>query len=213
MLTVNHRSPARLLVCGEDLSLLRRLLPPLGLLMAIAGVGGWMSGELNLLAACVIAALGVAAALWSLRMTTRRFVFDNGTQLVHVSTRQGARRSEESLRFEDVQTIVLRVVEGYRRGPDFPLAGVMSFQLLLLTNGRELTLSRLAQQGLQECEAEARRVLEFLGQSSPETLLARSYRHALDQRNRLQAIWLARLLTPRASLDEAAARVREDWPA
>ena len=58
------------LVFGEDLGLLRLALPPLGLLMAVAGIGGWFIGQMRPLAAVVITALGLAAMIWSLRMTT-----------------------------------------------------------------------------------------------------------------------------------------------
>lgn len=78
------------LVIGEDLGLLRLTLPPLGLLMAVAGIGGWFIGQVRPLAAVVITALGVAAMIWSMRMTTRRIVFDSKARHVHIRTRQGS---------------------------------------------------------------------------------------------------------------------------
>jgi len=198
---------------GEDLGLLRFALPPLGLLMAGAGIGGWLIGQVKPLAGLVISALGLAAMIWSLRMTTRRIVFDARTRQVHIRTREGSRRSEHLLRFEQVQDVVLRILEGYRRGGDWPLGQLMSLQVSLVTDAGEFPLSRLAEQTLQDCEAKDRSIGQILGRPPPESLLARSYRHALQRRDRLQAIWLARLITPQASLSEAEAQVQRDWPA
>lgn len=57
-----------------------------------------------------------------------------------------------------------------------------------------------------------RRAQQTLRFDQPGDLLAESYRHAIVRRDRLQSIWLARLLTPQASLEEANACVRRDWP-
>jgi hypothetical protein len=198
---------------GEDLGLLRFALPPLGLLMAGAGIGGWFIGQVKPLAAVVIAALGLAAAIWSLRMTTRRITFDARTRQVDIRTRQGSQRSEHLLRFEQVQDVVLRILEGYRSGGDSPLGRLMSLQLSLVTDAGEFPLSRLAEQTMQDCEIKDRSIWQILGRTPPESLLARSYRHAVRRRDRLQAIWLARLITPQASLNEAEAQVQRDWPA
>jgi hypothetical protein len=197
---------------GEDLGLLRFALPPLGLLMAGAGIGGWFIGQVKPLAAAVIAALGLAATIWSLRMTTRRIAFDASTRKVHIRMRQGRQRSEHILRFEQVQDVVLRILEGYRRGTDSPLGRLMSWQLILVTDAGEFPLSRLAEQTLQDCEAKDRSIWQILGRTPPESLLARSYRYAVQHRDRLQAIWLARLITPQASLSEAEAQVQRDLP-
>jgi hypothetical protein len=195
---------------GEDLGLLRFALPPLGLLMAGAGIGGWFIGQVKPL---VIAAFGLAATIWSLRMTTRRIAFDARTRQVHIRMRQGSQRSEHLLRFEHVQDVVLRILEGYRSGGDSPLGRLMSLQLSLVTDAGEFPLSRLAEQTMQDCEAKDRSIWQILGRTPPESLLTRSYRHAVRRRDRLQATWLARLLTPQASLSEAEAQVQRDWPA
>ena len=210
---MTDRPAANQLEFGEDLGLLRFALPPLGLLMAGAGIGGWFIGQVKPLAAVVISALGLAATIWSLRMTTRRIAFDARTRQVHIRMRQGSQRSEHILRFEQVQDVVLRILEGYRSGTDSPLGILMAWQLILVTDGGEFPLSRLAEQTMQDCEAKDRRIWQILGCTPPESLLARSYRHAVRRRNRLQATWLARLITPQASLNEAEAQVRRDWPA
>ena len=196
---------------GEDLGLLRLALPPLGLLMAVAGIGGWFIGQVKPLAAVVITALGLAAMIWSLRMTTRRIVFDAGTRRVFVHTREGSRRSEHTLPFAQVQDVVLRILEGYRSGGES--GQLMAYQMSLVTGEGEFPLSRLAELTLADCEAKDRSIWQVLGRAPPDSLLARSYRHAIQRRDRLQAIWLARLITPQASLNEADARVRRDWPA
>jgi hypothetical protein len=201
------------LVFGEELSLLRLALPSLGLLMALAGVGGWFIDQVKPLAAAVITALGLAATVWSLRMTTRLIVFDASMRRVHIRTRQGNHRSEHTLPFEHVQDVVLRILEGYRRDTESPLGLLMSFQLSHVTEAGEFPLSRLAEQSVGDCEAKDRSIWRILGRAPPESLLARSYRHAVERRDRLQAVWLARLLTPQTSLDDADARVRRDWPA
>jgi hypothetical protein len=210
---MTDRPAANQLEFGEDLGLLRFALPPLGLLMALAGIGGWFIGQMKPLAAVVISALGLAATIWALRMTTRRIAFDARTRQVHIRTRQGSQRSEHKLRFEQVQDVVLRILEGYRRGGDSPLGTLMSWQLILVTDAGEFPLSQLAEQTMQDCEAKDRSIWQILGRTAPESLLARSYRHAVQRRDRLQAIWLARLTTPQASLNEAEAQVQRDWPA
>ena len=210
---MTDRPAANQLEFGEDLGLLRFALPPLGLLMAGAGIGGWFIGQVKPLAAVTLSALGLAATIWSLRMTTRRIAFDARTRQVDIRTRQGSQRSEHILRFEQVQDVVLRILEGYRSGTDSPLGILMAWQLILVTDGGEFPLSRLAEQTMQDCEAKDRRIWQILGCTPPESLLARSYRHAVRRRDRLQATWLARLITPQASLNEAEAQVRRDWPA
>lgn len=197
---------------GEDLALLRFALPPLGLLMALAGAGGWFIDQVQPLAAFVITVLGLAATIWSLRLTTRRIVFDAGTRQVHIRAREGSQRSERTLPFEHVQDVVLRILESYRRGAESPLGQLMAYQLSLVTEEGEFSLSRLAEQTVADCEAKDRSIWQALGRTPADSLLARSYRHAIQRRERLQAVWLARLLTPEASLTEADARVQRDWP-
>jgi len=198
---------------GEDLVLLRWALPPLGLLMAIAGVCGWKVGQLQPLAAGVLVALGLAAAVWSLRVTTRRIRFDTCTRQIHVYTRKGgSRRAHQALRFDQVNDVVLRILDEIRRGTESRLGRQLSFQLILVTDAGEFPLSRLAEAGLDDCEAKDFSIWQVLGRDPPGALLARSYRHAVARRDRFQSIWLARLLTPQSSLEEADARVRRDWP-
>ena len=196
---------------GEDLAMLRLALPPLGLLMSVAGAGGWLIGQVRPLAAVVITALGLAAAIWSLRMTTRRIVLDARTRQVTIRARQGSRRSEHTLPFEQVRDVVLRILEGHRSGTESQLGQLMSFQLSLVTDAGEFPLSRLAEQSIGACEAKDSSIWRILGREPADSLLARSYRHALKRRDRLQAVWLARLIAPRASLSEAEARVQRDW--
>jgi len=193
--------------------MLRVALPPLGLLMAVAGAGGWYIGQVETLAAAVIAALGLAATIWSLRMTTRRIVFDTGTLHVTIRTREGGRRSEQTLPFEKVQDVVLRILEGYRGSTESQLGRLMSFQLSLVTDAGEFPLSRLAEQSVEDCEAMDRSIWQVLGRLPPDALLERSYRHALARRDRLHAIWIARLLSPQISLNDAEARVQRDLTA
>lgn len=198
---------------GEDLVLLRWALPPLGLLMAIAGACGWKIGQLQPLAAGVLTVLGLAAAVWSLRVTTRRILFDTRTRQLHVYTRKGgSRRTHQMFRFDQVNDVVLRILDGIRRGTESQLGRELSFQLILVTDAGEFPLSRLAEGSLDDCEAKDFSIWQVLGRDSPGVLLARSYRHAVVRRDRLQSIWLARLLMPQASLEEADARVRRDWP-
>jgi hypothetical protein len=210
---MTDQPPETVLVFGEDLSLIRLALPPLGLLMVLAGVGGWFIGQMKPLAAVVITALGLAATVWSLRMTTRLIVFDASTRRVHIRTRQGNQRSEHTMPFEQVTGVVLSILEGYRRDTESPLGILMSYQLSLVTDAGEFPLSRLAEQTVGDCEAKDRSIWRILGRAPPESLLARSYRHAVERRDRLQAVWLARLLAPQTSLADADARVRRDWPA
>ena len=159
---------------GEDLALLRFALPPLGLLMALAGAGGWFIDQVQPLAAFVITALGLAAAIWSLRMTTRRIVFDAGTRQVHIRAREGSQRSERTLPFEHVQNVVLRILESYRRGAESPLGQLMAYQLSLVTQEGEFPLSRLAEQTVADCEAKDRSIWQALGRTPADSLLARS---------------------------------------
>jgi hypothetical protein len=81
---------------GEDLVLLRWALPPLGLLMAIAGAHGWKIGRLQPLADGVLAVLGIAAAISALRVSTRRIVFDAATRVI----RRRCTRCIEAVGFE-----------------------------------------------------------------------------------------------------------------
>lgn len=208
---IDRAAPTRL-EFGEELSLLRFALPPLGLLMALAGAGAWFIGQVEPLAAVVIAALGVAATLWSLRMTTRLIVFDAASRRMHIRTRKGGQRSDRTFLFEQVRDVVLQILEGHRRGTESPLGQLMSFQLILVTDAGEFPLSRLPEQTLRDCEIKDRSIWQILGRTAADTLLSRSYRHAIARRDRLQAIWLARLLAPDASLDAAEARVQRDLP-
>lgn len=109
--------------------------------------------------------------------------------------------------------MVLKILEGYRRGTDSQLGQLMAFQLSLVTDAGEFPLSRLAEQSLQDCEAKDHSIWQILERTPPDSLLTRSYRHAIQHRDLLQAVWLARLLAPQASLSEADACVRRDWPA
>lgn len=209
---MTDRPIATRLAFGEDLALLRWALPPLGLLMAIAGAYGSKTGRMQPLAAGVIVGLGLGAALWALRVTTRLIVFDASTSRIHVHTRKGGtRRTHQTLRFDQVTDVVLRVLEGPRGDAESQLGRQMAIEMILVTDAGEFPLSRLPEADVQSCEAKDLLIWRVLGRHSPEPLLSRSYRHALSRRDRLQSIWLARLLTPRASLEEADARVRKDW--
>ena len=155
---MTDRPAENFLIFGEDPGLLRLALPPLGLLMAVAGMGGWFIGQVRPLAAVVITALGVAAMIWSMRMTTRSIVFDSKARRVHIRTRQGSQRSEHTLPSEQVHDVVLKILEGYRRGTDSPLGQSMSFQLSLVTDTGEFPLSRpTAASGLRGCLRRKRR--------------------------------------------------------
>jgi hypothetical protein len=131
---------------------------------------------------------------------------------VRIRTRKGAERSEQTLAFEQVCDVVLQILEGYRRGTESPLGQLMSFQLILVTDAGAFPLSRLAEQTVHDCETKNRSIWQILGRTPADTLVARSYRHAIQNRDRLQAVWLARLLAPQVSLNEAEARVRRDLP-
>lgn len=196
---------------GDDLALLRWALPPLGVLMAGAGAAGWSSGQLTTFAAWVVTALGLAAAVWSVRVTTRRIVFDASAHLVHIYTRSGgARRTHEAIPFADVSDVVLQVVGRSERSGESPLGGDLQFLLILVAGGRDIPLSRLPEHSLPDCVASDARVWRVIERTPPGDLLERSYRHFLARSDRLQSIWLARLLTPGASLAEAEARVRRE---
>jgi hypothetical protein len=210
---MTDRPAPAVLEFGEDLGLLRVALPPLGLLMALAGTGGWWIGQIRPLAALVVTALGLAATIWSLRMATVRVVFDTVTRRVRIRTRQGSQRSEHMIPFEQVRDVVLRILESYRDDAEVPLGRLMSYQLSLVTDAGEFPLSRLTEQSVQACEAKDHSIWQVLGRAPGDSLLARSYRHAVQRRDRLQAVWIGRLLTPQASLGEVEARVRGDWPA
>ena len=147
-----------------------------------------------------------------MRATTRRIVFDAGTRQVHIRAREGSQRSDRTLPFEHVQNVVLRILESYRRGAESPLGQLMAYQLSLVTEEGEFPLSRLAEQTVADCEAKDRSIWRTLGRTQADSLLARSYRHAIQRHERLQAVWLARLLTPGSSLTEVDARVQRDWP-
>jgi hypothetical protein len=179
--------------------------------MAGAGAVGWSSGQLTTFAAWVVTALGLAAAAWSARVTTRRIVFDPSAHLVHIYTRSGGdRRTHEAIPFADVSDVVLRVVGRSERSGESPLGGDLQFLLILLAGGREFPLFRLPEQSLPDCVASEARIWHALARTKPGELLERSYRHALARGDRLQSIWLARLLAPTASLAEAEARVRRE---
>lgn len=210
---MTDRPTAATLEFGEDLALLRWALPPLGASMALAGAGGWFAGQLQPLAASVIVSLGLAAAAWSLRVTTRRITFDASARRIDVYVRTGGRRrSHQQLDFDQVEDVVLRILAGPRSSGDSPLGPGMAFQLILATDAGAFALSRLAEESVQDCEARDRAIWQMLGRTPHAPLLVRSYRHALARRDRLQAIWLARLLEPRASLEDAESRVRREWP-
>ena len=126
--------------------------------------------------------------IWSMRMTTRSIVFDSKARRVHIRTRQGSQRSEHTLPFEQVHDVMLKILEGYRRGTDSPLGQSMSFQLSLVTDTGEFPLSRLAEQSLQHCEANDRSIWQILECAPPDSRRARSYRHAIQHRDRLQRL-------------------------
>jgi hypothetical protein len=198
------------LVFGDSLTLLRRALPPLGLLMvAMAGVG-LRNGQLRVLQALLIAALGIAAAIWAWRTRTFHFRFERASRQVVVRERGPAGAREVLIPFAQVRDVVVRILEGYRSSSETRLGRVMSLQMQLVTDGGEFPLSRLSMQSLKDCEDFERPIWRALGRLPQETLLARSYRHALQERDRLQAIWLRRLMEPSLTLTEAESRVMQD---
>lgn len=209
---MSDRSTAASLDFGEDLVLLRWALPPLGSLMVLAGVHGWKIGQLQPLAAVVLGVLGLAAAIWALRVTTRRILFDARTRQIHVCThKSGRRRTYQTLGFDQVNDVVLRILEGMRPGTESRVGRELAFALILVTDAGEIPLLRRAEQDLDECEAKDSRIWQILGRDPPGDLLMRSYRNAVARRDRLQSIWLVRLLAPYASLAQADAVVRRDW--
>jgi hypothetical protein len=207
---VHARKESGTLIIGDTLGLLRAVLPWLGsLLVIVALVGGW-GRTLTGVQVLVIAGLGLAAALWSMRVKPLRFEFDPVAQQVRVIGAGKGRAEPLSIAYREIREVVAQLAEGYRQTDDHSLGRLNSFRMLLVTDQGEFLLSLHLLQGLADCEQFERPIWEALGRTPPGPLLRRSYEAAVARRDRLQAIALRRLLEPTIHLTEAERRVRTD---
>lgn len=202
---------ARHLVLGDELPLLRRLLVPLGVLLWAAAAVAYLIGTLALTPAIVIALLGAGCGLWSRTFRTERYEFLPEARRVAIEQRHGSAITVRSLPFEVVTDVVLTVFEGARRLDNEGLRQTPSYLLHLEAGAELLPLSARYATSLTECEATAARIHHALCRGRPVgSLLERSYAAALRRRDRLQAIWIARLMAPQQSLRDTERRVQAD---
>ncbi|MFO1400135.1 MAG: hypothetical protein U1F30_02785 [Steroidobacteraceae bacterium] len=198
------------IVIGESLLLLRWGLPPLGVLLALAALLGWWNTRLGALAASTVGLLGLLAVIWAGRLRTREFRFEPTTRRVWVVEHGALETRRTELSYSDVKNVVVRVVDGFHGDADAPLGRLLSLQLHLVTMRGVFPLSRSNLRTVPECEVLEARVWMALGRRPDGSLLERSCRYALAFGDRLQAVWLRRLLEPDLTFAQAEGRVQRD---